>query len=178
MIMAALSTKIRGEAQQESDVEKLIERINNSTYQLMSEEGFFITIVLTRYWPGSGRMQILLGGHLPPLWIGERGIRKMPATSGISMGATPDAKYEKSEILLSPGESMLFYSDGVIEARNEHMELLGHGRLADFLKDLNGPPWGEGVLEFVRRWQGNTAISDDMTLLEIWREKRDQQEYL
>jgi serine phosphatase RsbU (regulator of sigma subunit) len=174
LIMAAVSTKIRSEAQQESEVEKLIERINNSTYQLLSEEGFFITIVLTRYWPASGKMQILLGGHLPPFWINERGIRKMQASSNISLGATPDARYEKSELLISPGESVLFYSDGVIEARNENMELLGRGRLVDFLNDLKGPPRGKCLLEFVRGWQGNEAISDDITILEIWREKRNQ----
>ncbi len=41
LIMAALSTKIRSEAQLQSEVDKLLETINNSTYQLMSEEGFF-----------------------------------------------------------------------------------------------------------------------------------------
>lgn len=170
LLMAAVSTKIRSEAQQESEVEKLIERINSSTYQLVSEEGFFITIVLTRYFPDSGRMQILLGGHLLPLWINAVGVHKVPASSGISLGATPDARYEKSEILLSPGESVLFYSDGVIEARNENMEMLGHDRLIDFLKKSKGPPWGEVLLQFVRRWQENMAGGDDTTILEIWRE--------
>jgi serine phosphatase RsbU (regulator of sigma subunit) len=120
-------------------------------------------------------MQILVGGHLPPLWIGERGIRKIFSVSGISLGALPDARYEKSEILLSPGESVLFYSDGVIEARDENMELLGNGRLAGFIKNLKGPPWGKDLLEFVRRWQGNTAASDDITILEIWRENKVRQ---
>jgi serine phosphatase RsbU (regulator of sigma subunit) len=175
LIMAAVSTKIRSEAPLQNELDQLTENINKSTYQLMSDEGFFITIALTRYWPDSGKMQILVGGHLPPLWIGERGIRKIFSVSGISLGALPDARYEKSEILLSPGESVLFYSDGVIEARDENMELLGNGRLAGFLKNLKGPPWGKDLLEFVRRWQGNTAASDDITILEIWRENKVRQ---
>ena len=175
LIMAALSTKIRSEAQLESEVEKLMESINNSTYRLMSEEGFFITIVLARYWPDSGRAQIIVGGHLPPLWIGESGIRKMCPSSGISLGATPDARYKKSEILLAAGESVLCYSDGAIEARNENMELLGNGRLVDCLTNSKGPPYGKGLLEFVRRWQGNTPANDDITVLEIWRDKEDAQ---
>jgi sigma-B regulation protein RsbU (phosphoserine phosphatase) len=173
LIMAALSTKIRSEALLESEVEKLIESINNSTYRLMSEEGFFITIVLARYWPDSGKMQIVVGGHFPPLWIDESGIRKMPAPSGISLGVMPDARYEKWEIALSPGESVLFYSDGIIEARNENMELLGNGRLADLIANSKGPPWGKNIFEAVRLWQANTPAGDDMTLLEIWREKED-----
>jgi sigma-B regulation protein RsbU (phosphoserine phosphatase) len=168
-----LSTKIRSEAQLQNEVDKLIENINKSTYQLMSEEGFFITIVLARYWPDTGKMQILVGGHLPPLWIDESGVRKMPLLSGISLGVTPDARYEKSEILLSPGESVLFYTDGVTEAWNENKELLGNGRLADCITNLKGPPWGKDILESVRLWQGNTPAHDDITILEIWREKGD-----
>jgi serine phosphatase RsbU (regulator of sigma subunit) len=171
LIMAAVSTKIRSEAQLQVELDQLAEIINKKTYQLMSEEGFFITIVFTRYWPDSGKMQILVGGHLPPLLIGENGIRELVPLTGISLGVTPDAMYDKSEILLSPGESVLFYSDGVTEARNENMELLGVGRLADFLKNLKGPPWGQGLFELVRRWQKNTADGDDVTMLEIWREK-------
>jgi serine phosphatase RsbU (regulator of sigma subunit) len=85
----------------------------------------------------------------------------------------PDARYEKWEIALSPGESVLFYSDGIIEARNENMELLGNGRLADLIANSKGPPWGKNILEAVRLWQANTPAGDDMTLLEIWREKED-----
>jgi serine phosphatase RsbU (regulator of sigma subunit) len=172
LIMAALSTKIRSEARLQSEVDKLLEIINTSTYQLMSEEGFFVTIVLARYWPLSGKMQIIRGGHLQPLWIVERGIGEILKISGISLGVTPNARYEKKEIRLSPGESVIFYTDGIIEARNENMELFGNERLADFINNAKGPPWGEYLLGSVRHWQGNTPASDDLTILEIWRDDK------
>jgi len=173
LIMAALSTKIRSEAQLQNEIDKLMESINNSTCQLISEEGFFITIVLARYWPDSGRTQIIVGGHLPPLWIDESCIRKMPPVSGMCLGVTPETSYKTIEIALSPGESVLFCTDGVIEACNENKEFLGNGRLVDLLTKSKGPPRGKGLLEFVRRWQGNTPANDDITILEIWREKED-----
>jgi sigma-B regulation protein RsbU (phosphoserine phosphatase) len=173
LIMAALSTKIRSEAQLQSEVDQLLETINNSTYQLISEEGFFITIVLARYWPHSGKFQIALGGHLQPLWIVESGIGKMPPIKGISLGVTPDARYEKNEIILSPGQSMIFYTDGIIEAWGQDMELFGNDRLADCINTAKGPPWGKDLLNSVHHWQGNTPASDDLTILEIWREKKD-----
>lgn len=172
LIMAALSTKIRSEARLQSEVDKLLETINNSTYQLMSEEGFFITIVLAKYWPRSGKMQIVLGGNLQPLWIVDGGIGKMPQINGISLGATADGRYEKKEITLSPGESVLLYTDGIIEARNENGELLGNDRLADCINNAKGPPWGKDLLNSVRHWQGDTPASDDLTILEIWRDKK------
>jgi phosphoserine phosphatase RsbU/P len=172
LIMAALSTKIRSEAHLQSEVDKLLETINNSTYHLMSEEGFFITIVLARYWPHNGKMQIILGGHLQPLRIVERGIGKMPHISGISLGLAPDIRYEKKEIMLFPGESVLFFTDGVIETLNENMEFFGNDRLEDTIKNATGPPWGKNLLDSIRHWQGNTPASDDLTLLEIWRDKK------
>jgi serine phosphatase RsbU (regulator of sigma subunit) len=172
LIMAALSTKIRSEAQIQSEVDALLEAVNNSTYNLTSEEGFFATIVLARYWPRKGKMQLTLGGHLQPLWIVEGGIGNLPKLNGISLGITPDVHYEKKEILLSPGESILFFTDGVIEAENENNELFGNDRLVDYIKGAKGPPWGKGLLDLICHWRGNSSASDDLTILEIWRDPK------
>ena len=171
LIMAALSTKIRGEARNQYEIDTLLETVNNRLHSLTSEEGFFATIVLARYWPDSGKMQLTLAGHLQPLWIAESGIGNCPQINGISLGITPDVRYEKKEILLSPGESILLFTDGVIEAQNEDNELFGNERLVDFIKDAKGPPWGKGLLDFISNWRGNASASDDLTILEIWRDQ-------
>jgi serine phosphatase RsbU (regulator of sigma subunit) len=166
LIMAALSTNIRSEALLQSEVDKLLGTVNNTLYSLTSEEGFFATIVLGRYWPASGKLQLALGGHLQPLWIGQSGIGNLPQLKGISIGVTPDVHYEKREILLPPGEAVLFFSDGVIEAENEDQTLFGNERLIDYFKNAQGPPWGE----LISQWRGNAKANDDLTLLEIWRD--------
>ena len=171
LIMAALSTKIHSEAVLQTEVDKLLETANNSMYRLASEEGFFATIALARYWPSSGKMQLTLGGHLPPLWIAEGSIINLPQLEGISLGVTPGVLYEKKEILISPGESILFFTDGIIEAENENHELFSNDRLADYIKNTTGPPWGEGLLNIIRDWRGNASVNDDLTILEIWRDK-------
>lgn len=170
LIMAALSTNIRSEALLQSEVDKLLEAVNNRLHRLTSEEGFFATIVIGRYWPASGKMQLALGGHLQPLWIGQSGLVNLPQLKGISMGVTPDVHYEKKEVSLSPGEAVLFFSDGVIEAENEDKALFGNERLVDYIKNAKGPPWGKGLLDLISQWRGNAKASDDLTLLEIWRE--------
>ena len=116
-------------------------------------------------------MQLALGGHLQPLWIVENGIGELPPLKGISIGVTPDVVYEKQEIVLSPGESILFFSDGVIEAVNEANELFGNDRLADYLKNAKGPPWGKGLSAAISQWRGSAKANDDLTLLEIWRDQ-------
>ncbi len=170
LIMAALSTKIRSESRIQNEIDELLVSINNSLYNLISEEGFFATIVLVKYWPVSGKMQLALGGHLQPLWIVEDGIGNMPQLSGISLGIMPNAHFEKKEITLSPGESVLLFTDGLTEAENEGKELFGNERLVRYIKDKKGTHIGKGLLDEIRKWRGNANVNDDLTLLEIWRD--------
>jgi len=170
LIMAALSTNIRSEALLQGEVDRLLETVNNALHSLTAEEGFFATIVLGRYWPASGKMQLALGGHLQPLWIVPGGMGNLPPLKGISLGVTPDVHYKKKEIALSPGEAVLFFSDGVIEAENEDKALFGNERLVDYIKNAKGPPWGKGLIDSIRQWRGNAKANDDLTLLEIWRD--------
>ena len=172
LIMAALSTKIRSEALLQNEVDKILQTVNNSMYNLTSEEGYFATITLARYWPSSGKMQIARGGHLHPLWIVGGDIGDLPHLKGISLGVTPDVRYEKTEIILSPGESIFLFTDGIIEAENEDNELFGNDRLLGYIKDTKGPPWGKGLLDLICNWRGNSPANDDLTLLEIWRDQK------
>jgi serine phosphatase RsbU (regulator of sigma subunit) len=170
LIMAALSSKIRSESRIHNDIGQLLSSINSSMYNLISDEGFFATIVIVRYWPKSGKMQLALGGHLQPLWIVKDGIGNMPQLNGVSVGITANANYEKKEITLSPGESILLYSDGLIEAENEEQEFYGNERLFRYAKDKKDRHIGEGLLDEIRKWRGNAIINDDLTMLEIWRD--------
>jgi serine phosphatase RsbU (regulator of sigma subunit) len=170
LIMAALSTKIRSEVILQNKIDHLINTVNNDMYNLMTDESYFATIILGRYWPSNGKMRLVLGGHLQPLWIVKNGFKELPLLKGISLGVEPYAQYEKIEISISPGESLLFFSDGVVEAENEQKELFGNERLTNYIINANGPPWGEGVLDEIRNWRGNAKANDDLTLLEIWRD--------
>ncbi len=170
LVMVALWSRIRSEAMLHSEVDKLLETVGNAMYDLLAKEGFFATIVLGRYWPETGRIQLVRGGHLPPLWIVEDGLAPVPELQGLALGIAPGAEYEKKEIVLSPGESILFITDGITEARTERDELFGHGRMTDHLKTASGPPWGNGLMAEVNAWRGNAEASDDLTMLEIWRD--------
>jgi sigma-B regulation protein RsbU (phosphoserine phosphatase) len=170
LIMAALSTKIRSEVILQNKIDHLIETVNNVMHNLMTEEGFFATIILGRYWPANGKMRLVHCGHLQPLWIANKGYRELPELKGIPLGVKADTQYKKKEISISPGESLLLFTDGVVEAQNERNEFFGHERLTNYIINENGPPWGEGVLDEIRNWRGNAETNDDLTMLEIWRD--------
>jgi len=170
LIMVALWSRIRNEALLRRDVDKLLVAVNDAMVDLMAEEGFFATIIVGRYWPATGKIQIARGGHLPPLRISGDGLENVPELKGPSLGMTSGIEFEKKEITLLPGESILFLTDGVTEAENEESELFGNRRMIDYIRQQTGPPWGKDLLDSVNAWQGNTEASDDLTMLEIWRD--------
>lgn len=170
LIMVALWSRIRCEALLHEDVDKLLRAVNNAMCELMAEEGLFATIIIGRYWPAIGKMQLVRGGHLSPLWIKRDGLGDFLELKGASLGIVPGTDYEKEEIILSPGESILFLTDGVTESENEQNELFGHHRLAECIQKTNEPPWGKGILDAINAWRGTAKASDDLTMLEIWRD--------
>jgi sigma-B regulation protein RsbU (phosphoserine phosphatase) len=170
LMMAALSAKIRSIAPLHNEVNKLLAHVNKEMHELMSEEGFFATMVLGRYWPRTGRVHIARAGHPYPLWVINRRLRELPKLDGISLGVDYGTEYEETEFVLSPGEAILFITDGVTEAENEESELFGNDRLIDYFEVANGPPWAKGLLERIGSWRGNAAMNDDLTVMEIWRD--------
>lgn len=170
LVMVALWARIRSEALVQQEVDKVLESVNSAMYSLLAKEGFFSTIIVGKYWPTTGRMQLVRGGHLFPLWFVGKGLGKIPELRGISLGVVPSPVYETAEIIIEPGQSILFITDGVTEARNESDELFASNRLPEYVKTTNGPPWGSKLLDEIQTWRANAEIADDLTILEIWRD--------
>ncbi|MCK5195990.1 MAG: SpoIIE family protein phosphatase, partial [Desulfobulbaceae bacterium] len=89
----------------------------------------------------------------------------MPELKGPSLGIAQGIEYEKKEIFVSLGESILFITDGVVEAENERNELFGQRRLTDFFQKAKGPPLGKSLLDAVNAWRGIAETNDDLTIL-------------
>jgi sigma-B regulation protein RsbU (phosphoserine phosphatase) len=154
------------------EVNKLLAHVNKEMHELMSEEGFFATMVLSKYWPGTGKVQIARAGHPNPLWVVNNGFRELPKLDGISLGIDFGTEYEKADFVLLPGEAVLLVTDGVTEAENEKGELFGNDRLRDHFKLAAGPPWAQGLLKKIDSWRGDAVMNDDLTILELWRDSQ------
>jgi sigma-B regulation protein RsbU (phosphoserine phosphatase) len=166
--MAALSMKIRTEALLQQDINSLLQAVNTGMYDLASEEGYFVTLVLLKLWPVEGKIELVRAGHPNPVWISDGVFKEIPPLKGVSLGIVTDVEYEKTELWLDSGDSLLLFSDGVIEAENEARELFGDERLIDYIDSAKNPPRGLELLEVIRKWRGEAEVNDDLTLLEIW----------
>jgi sigma-B regulation protein RsbU (phosphoserine phosphatase) len=78
------------------------------------------------------------------------------------------ANYREQVIKLEPGDRLVFYSDGITEARNADGEHFGSRRLLVALEQTCHLPLGESLkalLENVERWRGNSPLHDDIAIL-------------
>ena len=134
-----------------------------------NEGGMFVTLLYAVYDPSSRELTYANGGHNSPLVVHPDGTSALfPLTDGIALGIAPDFSYKQNTVTLSPGDSVIFYTDGVTEAMNSEEEEFGLDPLSEFFR-TNPPENPEettaAVFDAVNAFAGEMAQSDDITCL-------------
>ena len=136
-----------------------------------NREGMFVTVLYAIYDPATRELSYANGGHNSPLIVHADGSSELlPLTGGIALGIVPDLEYKQDTVTLAPGDTVLFYTDGVTEAMNHAEEEFGLDTLREQLHA--SPPKDpetatEVVFEAVNAFAGETPQSDDITCLAL-----------
>jgi serine phosphatase RsbU (regulator of sigma subunit) len=133
----------------------------------------FVTCFYAILEPESGSLTYANAGHNLPCCNrhNEHAARELSAR-GMPLGLMPQMSYEENEIALVAGESVLFYTDGLIEAHNSQGEMFGTPRLRDLLSERPeiGRSLSATLMEELRRFTGEGwEQEDDITLLTLER---------
>jgi serine phosphatase RsbU (regulator of sigma subunit) len=100
----------------------------NETLLARIPPNMFVTCFYAILEPESASLSYANAGHdLPYLWHG--GAAEELRARGMPLGLMPGMGYEENEIMLDAGESVLFYSDGLVEAHDPEGEMFGFPRL-------------------------------------------------
>ena len=134
-----------------------------------NEGGMFVTLLYAVYDPSSRELTYANGGHNTPLVVHPDGTSALfPLTDGIALGIAPDLSYRQNMVTLFPGDTVIFYTDGVTEAMNSEEEEFGLDPLSEFFR-TNPPENPEettaAVFDAVNAFAGEMAQSDDITCL-------------
>lgn len=97
----------------------------------------FVTCMYVLLDPVSGRLRYANAGHDLPYRRQANGVEELRAT-GMPLGLMPGMRYEEKETVLASGETMLLYSDGIIEAHNSRREMFGFPRMRVLLAEHPG----------------------------------------
>ena len=130
-------------------------------------EARFVAVFYGVLSPG-GELTFCNAGHNPPLLIGKNGVRRL-TTGGLIVGPFDGATYEEEVVTLSPGDTVVTFSDGVSEASNAEGTTFGVDRIVEcvnaFPSDTEPSQLVQELLAAVRRFTVGEAQNDDITVL-------------
>ena len=143
-----------------------------TTNAAMVEKGLDARFVTLFYGilSSGGDLTYCNAGHNPPLLIGKNEVRRL-TTGGLIVGLFPEATYEQEVVTLSPGDTLITFSDGVSEATNAEGVEFGDQRILECVQaapsGLGPPELVQVVLAAVREFTVGEAQSDDITVLVV-----------
>jgi serine phosphatase RsbU (regulator of sigma subunit) len=133
--MVAARNALRGLAVTGAGPAELLRLLNVTLCELVS--GVIGTVICGIYRPESRVLRWARAGHLPPVLVRDGAADALPLPGGVLLGMDPDARYEEVTLQLELSDTLLFFTDGLIERRSESIgDALGEfvtaaGRAAD-----------------------------------------------
>lgn len=170
LFMAVTKTLIKGIAEQETDPAQILGKVNRELC-VDNESLLFVTLFLAILDPASGELVFSNAGHNPPVRLGPDGaVSWLALPKGVFLGIMEEAVYRTARTVLSPGETLLVYTDGVTEAMDADDRLFGSGRLLDLLAGRAGQSpqaIDDAVMQAVGAYAGDAPQADDITVLAL-----------
>ncbi len=168
LLMATLQASLRTIAGEGVPVAELVTRLNRyaSAYSLDGRR--FTTAVLCDYDPATRQLTYVNAGHNAPILRRANGAFETLEVGGLPLGIKVGAEYQTATLELRPGDALIFFTDGVVEAFNESGEEFGNSRWQGAIRSL--PDWSsQETLQFLMKrvdeFVGATRQSDDITCL-------------
>jgi hypothetical protein len=113
--MVAARNALRGLAATDAGPGELLRHLNYASCHLT--EGIAGTVVCGRYNPETRVLRWARAGHLPPVLVRDGTAEMLPLPSGVLLGLDPDAEYEEATLAMRGGDTLLLFTDGLIERR-------------------------------------------------------------
>ena len=169
LIMATTCTMLRTAALATDSPGEVLARVNDLLY-VGTPSSMFVTCFYAILDPWSGRLHYANAGQdLPYRRLADE-VCELRAR-GMPLGLMPAMAYEEQEVILAPGEYILFYSDGLVEAHNPGREMFGFPRLKTLLAEhAESASLIDFLLTELRGFTGEAwEQEDDVTLVTLQR---------
>jgi sigma-B regulation protein RsbU (phosphoserine phosphatase) len=172
MMMTQLSAFLRalGDRRVE-DWGRLAERLNRRMNSVR-EGNRYTTLFAASLNPENGDLRYVNGGHNPPLLVRAAGEVVRLAPTGPMVGLLPGVKFAEGRATMDPGDTLVIFTDGLVEAENAAGEELGDGPLADAVRrlpDAGADDLFEALLVAAFQHLEEGRFRDDVTLAVVKR---------
>ena len=146
-----------------------LRRINTLLHRDCDRSRTFVTAVLAVYEPLTGLVQYANAGHNPPRMrkAGRRDVMRLAAT-GVPIGMFEDVEYDESNVTLEAGDTLVLFTDGLVENRNSAGVGLGEEGLNRVIARSGAKGAKDVLAELIMvsdRHLGGVEPRDDVTVL-------------
>jgi hypothetical protein len=175
LLMALSRTLIRSYASEfPEEPERLLHVVNQRIISDLNA-GLFVTLFYGILEPRLGKLTYCNGGHPPPqILTGENGnTHEALFRTGIPLGISNEAVWERAIAHVPPGSLLILYTDGVTDTQNQSGEFFGERQMMDIVRARFGLSAGEiqdALLSGVFAFAGSEPQVDDITIMILSRD--------
>ena len=167
LVMATTCGMLRAVAQSSSSPGEVLRRVNEALSARIPPN-MFVTCFYALLNPETGWLTYANAGHDLPFLRRGNDTEQLLAR-GLPLGLMSGADYEEGRKVLRTGDGILFYSDGLVEAHNQHREMFGSPRLKQLITEHDEErQLGALLLEALYSFTGEGwEQEDDITILTV-----------
>lgn len=172
LFMAKTISELKFQTKDTISPSLILSKLNDSLC-LESKAGFFVTVSYAVIDEKERKITLSDGGHLPVLLKKEdtQEVMFLKVDGGMPLGLMEKVDFSQKEFRFSSGDVIVFYSDGITEAKNSRKEEFGQKRLVNTLKMCGAEKSSLEILRViereVKRFTGKMPQHDDMTIVVI-----------
>ncbi|HYM24619.1 MAG TPA: SpoIIE family protein phosphatase [Vicinamibacterales bacterium] len=167
LFAAKVMSDIRYQAKGQTSAAAILNRLNRAL-SLRNDEGMFVTLALIVIDLAKGHLMVASAGHpLPIVRDVNGGVSEIGKTGDKPLGLDESAEFTQHDYEIDPGDRVVLYTDGVIEALNRADELYGDSRLLEAVRRpaANAEATVQSITADVRAFADGRTQSDDITVV-------------
>jgi phosphoserine phosphatase RsbU/P len=172
LVMAASRSVFRMLSEEQLTVGEIMIRANGRTKKDI-KKGMFVALLFAVLNSNDRVLTFCSAGQTHPmLFSAETSRAEIVETRGdnFPLGILEESDYQESRIALKPGDKLIFYTDGIVEAMNERKEIFGFERLLNVLQTagpISAVELLREILNRIKRFTGNAPQHDDLTVIVV-----------
>jgi sigma-B regulation protein RsbU (phosphoserine phosphatase) len=142
-------------------------KLLNDSLQERKMDSQYVTMVFAVWNDEKQTLQIANAGAVQPLFCRAGQVETVEA-EGFPLGMFKDVSYEQFTLSTRPGDAIVFFSDGIVDAVNEKEEMFGTERLTEVVRSqLKNTAQGmvDAIYEELSQFQGGVERFDDETVV-------------
>jgi serine phosphatase RsbU (regulator of sigma subunit) len=152
----AIAAKIVGEYFESSSAAKMetelfsprriVRLLNKRIHEQFEDQGVFLTMICAYFDCEDSTMTYVCAGHEPPFLVREGGQVGSLLNTQLIVGIDPDFPYREHKVPFGEGDLILFFSDGIVEARDDDDKFFGREGVAAILEKI----WKESPRDVIK----------------------------